>query len=138
MDSRFRAAFNAAFSADLYERYMRTLTSHFGPIAFRVAETPLFFTHELRDRLIDHALALAGQLSTPEMIARCRRAIPERFDAPRMDDLPNTVQVDFALVDGGDGKFDGRLIELQGFPSLYAFMVRQSRLSRYSTKLKEK
>lgn len=128
MDSSFRSAFNTAFSADLYERYMRTLTSHFGPIAFRVAETPLFFTHELRDRLIDHALALTGQLSTPEMIARCRRAIPERFDAPRMDDLPNTVQVDFALVDGGDGKFDGRLIELQGFPSLYAFMVRQADL----------
>lgn len=128
MDTNFRALFNAAFSEELYERYLKTLASHFGPIAFRVAETPLFFTHALRDRLVAHALALVGQLSSPEMIAHCRRAVPERFDAPRMDALPNTVQVDFALVPGEDGGLDGRLIELQGFPSLYAFMVRQADL----------
>ncbi len=126
MDTTLRAHFNAAFTPERYSRYLDTLRAHFGPIAFRVAETPLFFTHALRDRLVSHALALVGQLASPEMIARCKQAIPERFDAPQMDALPNTVQVDFALVPGEDGQIDGRLIELQGFPSLYAFMVRQA------------
>ncbi|MDR0967103.1 MAG: hypothetical protein LBM75_11525 [Myxococcales bacterium] len=129
MDSNLRARFNAAFTPELYARYLQTLASHFGPIPFRVAETPLFFTPELRDRFIAHALDLAAQLSTPEMIACCKKAIPPRFDAPNMDALPNTVQVDFAVVPGArDGQLDGRLIELQGFPSLYAFMVRQADL----------
>ena len=128
MEKTSRAAFNAAFTDDLYRHYLDVLEKHFGHIPFRVAETPLFLTHELRDRLKSHAMDLVGQLSAPEMIAKCRRAVPDRFDAPGMDALPNTVQVDFALVPGRDGGIDGQLIELQGFPSLYAFMIRQADL----------
>ena len=113
-------------SDDLYRHYMDVLEKRFGHIPFRVAETPLFLTHELRDRLKSHALDLAAQLSAPEMVAKCRRAVPAQFDAPGMDALPNTVQVDFALVPGKDGGIDGQLIELQGFPSASTTSARSS------------
>lgn len=122
MHPRLRALFNSADHQALYAGVMRRLEGRLGPILFRVAETPLFFTHELRDRLVHDALEVVEQLSRPETLAHCRQAVPARFDAPGMDELPNTVQVDFALVQGADGKLEGKLIELQGFPSLYSLM----------------
>ena len=43
-----------------------------------------------------------------------------------MDPLPNCVQVDFALTRGADGRVEGRVVELQAFPSLYALMTLMS------------
>jgi hypothetical protein len=43
-----------------------------------------------------------------------------------MDALPSCTQVDFAIVRGPDGELEGKVVELQAFPSLYALMVVQS------------
>ena len=126
MDPRFRPVFNQAFGPGLYQKALALLEGRLGPIPFRVAETPLFLTAELRDRLVRHSLEITSQLSRPELLTRCREAIPAHLRVPGMDELPNTVQVDFALVQGEDGGLDGRLIELQGFPSLYALMPAMS------------
>ena len=89
---------------------------------FRLAETPLFVPHELRDFLESATRDVLAQLSHPATIARMRAAIPPRYDCPGMDALPSCAQVDFAVVRGPSGAFEGRVIELQGFPSLYAFL----------------
>lgn len=122
MDQSYRHAFNAVWSQDLFQRYMDELQARVGPVPFRVAETPLFLTADCRDRLVQDALAIVAQLSPPEVVAKLKAAIPRRYDHPGMDALPNTVQVDFALVKGEGGRLEGRLIEMQGFPSLYALM----------------
>ncbi len=122
MDKARRALFNAAFSEQRFQSYMQRLERKVGPVPFRVAETPLLVTPKLRDELVANAQALVGQLSKPETLAQLRKAVPARYDVPNMDNLPNTVQVDFALVDDGKGGLTGKLIELQGFPSLYALM----------------
>jgi hypothetical protein len=44
-----------------------------------------------------------------------------------MDALPSSAQVDFAIVRDEHGELDGRIVELQGFPSLYAFTLLQAR-----------
>ena len=46
-----------------------------------------------------------------------KRAIPERWNVPGMDRLPNFTQVDFAVVEE-NGRYVPKLIELQGFPEL--------------------
>ena len=40
---------------------------------------------------------------------------------PNQDAAPDVMTVDFAVVRGEDGALDGRVVELQAFPSLYAF-----------------
>lgn len=120
MDEAIRKVFNAAFGPDLYARMMNRLENRVGPVPFRVAETPLIFTPALRDSLVAAASDIVAQLSRPAIIAEMRKAVPARYDVPGMDELPNTAQVDFAIVRGRDGAFEGRLVELQGFPSLYA------------------
>ena len=53
--------------------------------------------------------------------------MPPEFDVPASDDHPLFAQADFAIVEV-EGRLVPRLIELQGFPSLYAFQLLQGRL----------
>jgi hypothetical protein len=123
---KLRPLYNASFGPACYRKVLDTLERQLGPIPFRMAETPLLLTHDLRDRLVADARAVVAQLSSPAMLERCKAAIPERYRVPGMDALPNTAQVDFALVQGADGRLEGKLIELQGFPSLYALETMMS------------
>jgi hypothetical protein len=127
MDPALRRAYNAAYSNATYERYMSRLESLLGcSIPFRVAETPLFLPQGLRDHLARSAREIVAQISQEALIAKMKRAIPPALDVPRMDALPNCVQVDFAIVKGPNGELEGRVVELQAFPSLYALMVVQA------------
>ena len=49
--------------------------------------------------------------------------VPERFRLAGGEALPTCVQVDFGLVRTESGEVEGRLVELQAFPSLYGFQM---------------
>lgn len=127
MEPALRRAYNAAYSDETYKRYMGRLESLVGcHIPFRVAETPFFIPAGLREHLARSAREIVDQISEPSRLEKMKRAIPAAVDVPRMDHLPNCVQVDFAVVRGPTGELEGRVVELQAFPSLYALMVLQS------------
>lgn len=127
MDSQYRELFNAAYSDELYQAFYKRFEQRAGaPIQFRVAETPLFLTHALRNKLARYAEEIVEQLSEPQRLAAMKTAIPARYDTPGMDPLPNCVQVDFALTRNADGEMDGKVVELQAFPSLYGMMIMQT------------
>lgn len=123
MDPRRRLLFNAAYSDTFFQAFMSRLEGEVGPFPFRVAETPLLFTPALRDLLARQAQEIVAQLSEPSLLERLKQAIPPRYHVPGMDPLPNCVQVDFALTHGQDGALEGKVVELQAFPSLYALMT---------------
>ena len=126
MHPEFRQRFNDAFSDELYARYERELSSRTKTnYEFRLAETPVFLPAALRDEIATAAKEIIEQLSRPELIAVMKSAIPERWNTPGMDALPNFAQVDFAIIRLPDGSLAPRLIELQGFPSLTALEVFQ-------------
>jgi len=122
MDPRYRPLYNRIYSEGFFQKFMGSLVQELGEFPFRVAETPLLLTPELRDWLARSATEIVGQLSQPERLEKLKRAIPRERDVPGMDPLPNCVQVDFALVQGPSGRLEGRVVELQAFPSLYALM----------------
>ena len=127
MEPSFRRDFNAAYGPDFYRKYLERFERRVGcKIPFRVAETPLFFTRALCDRLERSANEIVQQISNPALIAKLKVAIPPALDVPGMDALPNCVQVDFAITRGADGELEGKVVELQAFPSLYALMVIQA------------
>src|SRR5690606_24544400 len=101
---------------------MGILTAQFGEFPFRVAETPFLMTHALRDWLARSSSEIVEQLSKPENLQVLRKAVPDNYDVPGMDELPNCVQVDFAITENAEGGYEGRVVELQAFPSLYALM----------------
>jgi hypothetical protein len=127
MHPAFRAAYNSAFTPELARRQAEDLARRAGAEAgFRLAETPVFLTRELEERLVSASHGILAQISRPEALARLRRFVPEEWDAPGMDALPTLAQVDLAVTRGADGSLEPKLIELQGFPSLSAFEVLQA------------
>jgi hypothetical protein len=126
MDRHFRRLFNEQFTERLYDRYREDLSNRLGcPFEFRLAETPLFLSEDFKQRAVDSANAIMEQLSEPALIERMKAAIPERWNTPGMDVLPNLAQVDFAVVRDANGALVPKLIELQGFPSLTSLQVIQ-------------
>jgi hypothetical protein len=131
MIPELRRRYNAAYRNATYTGYQAGLERLAGcPVGFRLAETPLFLPPVLRDEIVSTGLDIVRTLATPEHQAWSLGALPPEFDAPRCDDHPLFLQVDFALA--RDPGLDGnpvvpRLIELQGFPSLYAFQLFQGR-----------
>jgi hypothetical protein len=123
VDPRRRPPFNAAYSPQLFGLYMSKLESRLGAFPFRVAETPLMLTHALRDQMVDASVEILRQLSEPKLLAELKKIIPAHYAVPGMDPLPNCAQVDFAITQRADGTMEGKVVELQAFPSLYALMV---------------
>jgi hypothetical protein len=119
----FRKQFNARFSADKYQTFLRRMDDACGThVQFRLSETPCFFSERLLQRMADDGEVLIRQLvESPEYLARSNKSIPEQFRVPNEPAHPMFVQVDFGLVRGASGELQPKLVELQAFPSLYAY-----------------
>lgn len=124
MEPSFRSRFNAAYDESFYTSYVRAFEARLGcAIPYRVAETPFFIPDQLRDRLARHAREILDLVLEPAIVSQMKAAIPAEYDVPRIDESPNCVQIDFAITQNADGTLDGRVVELQAFPSLYALMA---------------
>ena len=130
MDPRLRAIFNQHYTDALPARMQALMDERLERprFGFRLAETPLILTPALRDRCAATARDILEQISKPEVIGACQAAIPERYRTPHPDPLPHFLAVDLALVRGASGEIEPRLIELQGFSSLYGMTYVQSRV----------
>jgi|SRR5579859_3333950 len=119
----YRQAFNSNFTSENYERLRREMTSRCGmEIAFALCETPCFFPRALVVHMAEDGKALIRQLvENPEYRARSEASIPPQFRVPNEAAHPMFVQVDFGLVRDAAGELQPKLVELQAFPSLYAY-----------------
>ncbi len=118
-----RQRFNAEFTPEKYERLRREMTSRCGmEVPFALCETPCFFPDALVERMGDDGKALIRQLvENPEYRARSEASIPAEFRVPNEAAHPMFIQVDFGLVRDSAGELQPKLVELQAFPSLYAY-----------------
>jgi hypothetical protein len=119
----YRQDFNSRFTPEKYDRLRREMTSRCGmEVPFALCETPCFFPHALVERMADDGKALIRQLvENPEYRARSEASIPAEFRVPNELPHPMFIQVDFGLVRDSAGELQPKLVELQAFPSLYAY-----------------
>src|SRR6266481_5238286 len=119
----YRHAFNSNFTPEKYERLRREMTARCGmDVPFALCETPSFFPRALVERMGEDGKALIRQLAeNPEYRARSETSIPAKFRVPDESPHPMFIQVDFGLVRDSAGKLQPKLVELQAFPSLYAY-----------------
>ncbi|HRI47691.1 MAG TPA: hypothetical protein PK559_11350, partial [Ignavibacteriaceae bacterium] len=122
MVNELREKYNSNFTEDKYNQFIDDLNSKLKYRAdFRVSETPLFLSKQAVDELQSACDSIMEQLQTTEYKKYSTRAIPEGLNVPNEDDHPIFLQIDFALTYDEHGNILPKLIELQGFPSLYAF-----------------
>src|SRR6202162_5110536 len=120
-----RKQFNASFTPEKYQTFLRRIDDACGThVQFRLSETPCFFPKALLERMAEEGKELIRQLvESPEYRARSEASIPPEFRVANEPAQPLFVQVDFGLVRDASGELQPKLVELQAFPSLYAYQV---------------
>jgi hypothetical protein len=121
----FRSDFNASFTQSAYNQLLSLLAERCaGPVQFRVAETPIFLNERLLDEIADLGAGMAHHLiSDTNYLAGARRAIPAGYDVAGQTPHPHFLTADFALVRTSSGELAPRLVEIQAFPSVFAYQV---------------
>ncbi len=123
MIAALRHRFNAEYTPEKYVRLRSEMISRCGmDIPFALCETPCFFPDTLVARMAEDGKALIRQLvDNREYLAHSEASIPAKFRVPDEPPHPMFIQVDFGLVRDSAGELQPKLVELQAFPSLYAY-----------------
>lgn len=124
MNPSVRKTFNEKFSEEKYSQFLNRLNEGLHePVPFRVAETPVFLTEDFRDKLITAGNNIIDSILRPDFKELTERAIPDFWRVANENDHPHFIALDFGICKDEQGNIVPKLIELQGFPSLYGFQV---------------
>jgi hypothetical protein len=125
MIPELRQHFNANFTPKKYQDFLQALNARCRTeIHFRVCETPAFFPESLIDTMARYGDELMQQLlGNPEYRRESDKSIPAKWNVPNEDATPLFVSVDFGLVRDDNGNVHPKLVELQAFPTLYAYQA---------------
>ncbi|HZZ37580.1 MAG TPA: hypothetical protein VFE06_00515 [Acidobacteriaceae bacterium] len=118
-----RRDFNAGFRPETFRSLLHGLDAFARThVAFPIAETPCFFPRELLDEMASTGANLTRQLlANPVYLDRSLAAVPEPWRAANQTAHPHFLTADFGLVRESDGRLTPRLVEMQAFPSVFAF-----------------
>jgi hypothetical protein len=129
MIKELRERFNNSFTSSKYESFLGELNSVLKyPADFRIAETPIFIPDDLKIELLEACDELISEINSEKFKQDSVGAVPNHLNVPNESTHPEFLQIDFAVCTDSEGKLTPRLIELQGFPSLYAYQYYLARL----------
>ncbi|MDQ2771268.1 MAG: hypothetical protein M3Y54_12295 [Bacteroidota bacterium] len=124
MIPELRRRYNAAFSPARYQEMLADIDRQLpGQLDFRVAESPVFVPAGLRDKLRAAGESIVDVIARPDFPARTEAAIPPQQRVLGDEGRPEFLTFDFAVCRDAHGELEPQLIEMQGFPSLYAFQA---------------
>ena len=147
MIAELRAQFNSAYRAEGYHELLRELNLRCGTeVKFRVAETPVFLPAAmLTEMAAVGALMLKRLLDWPGYLDQARASIPAGYRVAGASAHPHFLTADFALVHapgqaadqvadqaqaasgksghGQSATLVPRLVEIQAFPSVFAYQA---------------
>lgn len=128
MLSDLRADFNRRWTPAKYQHFLSSIDSAIGRhVDFRHSETPCFFPREILQDMSCAGRDLLAQLrSSKPYLEASDREIPARFTVPNESFEPLFIQADFGLV-YEQGVLKPKLVEIQGFASLYAYQTEMAR-----------
>ena len=122
MIKNLRQAYNAAFSDEKYDYFKNYVTGLYDHTpAFRLSESPVFFPDDFRDKLIRACDDIVDVIVRPDFKEITEGSMKPEQCVPNEDAHPTFMVVDFGICEGKNGELVPKLIEMQGFPSLYFF-----------------
>jgi len=119
-----RQAFNQQFSTDKYEAFLKELAAVYtNQLDFRVAETPVFIPKTFWQQALDACESIVDVVTSEKYLQQSEAAIPPQLRVPGPEGHPHFIAFDFGICQNENGELEPQLIEMQGFPSLFAFQV---------------
>ena len=132
MISKYRKEYNENWSSALYEHFLKGVEeTYHHKTPFRIAETPFFIPDLLKSRLLEACDSINGVICSPDFKKLTDKAIPDAsLVVPNEDEHTIFLQMDFGITLDDKGDPMPKLIEIQGFPSVYFFQEFISRMYR--------
>jgi hypothetical protein len=124
MLTTLRQQYNLRFSASRYQAMLDWIAAQHGHRPpFKIAETPIFLPPDFKERLIEAGEQVVDLLARPDFRELSAPAIPLGQSVPGETPHPAFLVVDFGVCVDENGAYQPRLIEIQGFPSLFFFQL---------------
>ena len=131
MQPALREKFNSSFTKKQYEEYLQDLNSaHPGDIEFRVAETPVFIGKDFKEKVLSACERIVDVITKPGFKTLTAHAVPENLNVPNENEHANFIAFDFGICENENGELEPQLIEMQGFPTLFAYQVWDDEITR--------
>lgn len=119
-----RQEYNKEFSKEKYEAYIDGLANIYpGQLDFRLAETPVFVPKDFTNKMLSACESIIDVITKPEYSQQSENAIPKHLKVPNEETEPHFICFDFGVCLNDEEKLEPQLIEMQGFPSLFAWQV---------------
>lgn len=116
-----RNRFNSEFSREKYQAFLEDVASDFGYApTFRIAETPFFIPKALENQLLEACGQVIEFIKRPDFKSLTQRSIELNTAVPNEDEHTQFLAIDFGICEE-NGKVIPKLIEVQGFPSIFNF-----------------
>ena len=121
MIQSFREQFNASFTPEKYDAFLKDIASdfNFAP-TFRIAETPFFIPEELKKQIQQGCEEVISFIKKSDFKNLTKRSIDLNTSVPNEDAHSQFLAIDFGVCEE-NGKIVPKLIEIQGFPSVFNF-----------------
>ena len=119
-----RKAYNEAFTKENYEAFLNELHGvHPGELDFRVAETPIFVPKDFTKKIIDACESIVDIIVDPKFIKLTDKSIPLDVKTLGRNEHTQFIAFDFGICINEAGEYEPQLIEMQGFPTLFAYEI---------------
>ena len=119
-----RKTFNENFTREKYEAFLNEMSNVYpGQLDFRVAETPVFIGQDFKKKLLEVCEKIVDVIVDPNFKELTKNAIPENLIVPGENDHSHFIAFDFGICINEKGEYEPQLIEMQGFPTLFAYQV---------------
>jgi hypothetical protein len=123
MINKYRKLFNEQFTSEKYQAFKDDIASDFNYApTFRVAESPFFISKELKEQLIEGSNQVIAFIQSKEFKSLTDKSLELNHLVPNEDEHTTFLAIDFGICEE-DGKIIPKLIEVQGFPSLYNYQI---------------
>ena len=131
MIASIRQKFNAAFTEQAHQNYIAALNTAFpGALDFSVAETPIFIDKNFTEKVLATGDYVNKQIQSAHFKSITEPSLKNQSFFPKETPLPACIVMDFALAQNEHDELVPALIELQGFPSLFAYEILQDECIR--------
>ena len=130
MQKELRQTFNENFTEEKYRAFVQKIENlHPGALDFRNAETPIFVPKDFTKKMLDACEDILDVITADNFKELTNRSIPENINVPGENAHPQCLVFDFGVCENKSGKLEPQLIEMQGFPTLFAFQAFHSEIT---------
>lgn len=131
MIASIRQKFNADFTEQAHQNYLAALNKPFlGALDFSIAETPIFIDKDFTEKVLATGDYVSQVIQSDRFNSITEPSLKNIPHFPNETALPQCIVMDFAIATNEQNELVPALIELQGFPSLFAYEILQDECIR--------